>query len=435
MTTDRWVVLGLSHPRAGWFSTLARWSTTAAIPVDFVKCVSPDEARARLSSGRAFSAVLIGGDVAGMDRDLIETARDAGAAAVVVGPVTDREWDDLGVAAVLPADFDRTALLSVLRECSRPIPRVAALPPSVPADNESAWRGRLIAVTGPGGTGASVTAMAVAQAFADEPSNNSMVLLADLALDADQGMLHDARQVMPGIQELVETHRVGRAPIEEVRSLAFEAAGRGYHLMLGLRRHRDWTAVRPHAFLSALDGLMRSYRFVVADTDSDIEGEELTGSIDVEDRNTMARATLMRADVVVVVGVPDTKGLHALSRTLRLAVSAGVPPERVVAVLTHAPRSPRQRAASVRALASLLGTDEAAAGIGNPVFLPHRSDVEASIRDGIRLPSQLGHTLHAELTRRLDEVPRRETGSGGIEPAEPAPITPGSLGHWTEEVG
>jgi len=434
MTDERWVVLGLAHPRAGWFSELARWSTTAAIPVDFVKCVSPHEVRARLAGGRAYSALLVGGDVVGLDRDLVDSVRTAGAAVIVVDPVADRNWTELGVAGVLPGIIDRAGLLAALSEYATPIPRVSTVVADNPVEIESGWRGRLIAVTGIAGGGTSVVAMSVAQAFASEPSNSAMVLLADLALDADQGMLHDAREVMPGVQELVEAHRAGRLPIDQVRSLAFDAVGRGYHLLIGLRRHRDWTAIRPLAFASSLDGLLRSYRVVIADIDADVEGEDLTGSLDIEDRNAMARITVTRADVVVVVGLPTTKGLHALSRTIRSLLAVDVDADRIVAVCNRAPRGPRRRAEAVAALAALLGPDDTTKNIGNPVFLAERGDVEHSIRDGVCLSPALARPLHTELERRLDQRCALDP-SAPSAPDEPEPVVPGSLGSWTEEAG
>ncbi|MFT5203182.1 MAG: hypothetical protein ACI9C1_002579 [Candidatus Aldehydirespiratoraceae bacterium] len=436
MSDDHWVVLGLAHPRAGWFSELARWSTAAAIPVDFVKCVSADEVRARLAAGRSYSALLVGGDVTSLDRDLVESARTAGAAVIVVDAIANRNWQELGVAAVLPGTFDRSELLSALGEHASPIARVRSLRSDDPREDEGSWRGRLITVTGPGGTGASVTAMAIAQTFALETSNTAMVLLADFALDAEQGMLHDAREVMPGVQELTEAHRAGRLPVDQVRSLVFDAMGRGYHLLLGLRRHRDWTAIRPRAFAASLDGLLRSYRYVIADIDADLEDESLTGSIDVEDRNVLARTSATRADLVVVVGNPTTKGLHAMSRTIRALVAAGINPARIVPTCTQSPRSPKRRADAVAALAILLGRDEATASIGNPVFLPARRDVEEAIRDGVRLPVALGKPLHAEIVRRLDELsPRGSDGPTAQGLGEPELVTPGSLGSWTEEAG
>ena len=226
MSDDRWLVLGLAHPRAEWFSKLSHWSTAAAIPVDFIKCVSRDEVVARLNSGRSYSALLVGGDVSGLDRDLIDSVRIAGATVIVVGSVVERDWNELGVAALLPEEFERSDLLGAPHR-PRPAYRtdLCGRPRLARFRNESTWRGQLIAVTGPGGAGSSVVAMAAAQSFASEPSNNSMVLLADLALNGEQGMLHDAREVIPGIQELVDAHRAGRVPTEQLRSLVFEAVG------------------------------------------------------------------------------------------------------------------------------------------------------------------------------------------------------------------
>ena len=78
-----------------------------------------------------------------------------------------------------------------------------------------------------------------------------MVLLADLNLDADQAALHDARDVVPGVAELVDAHRGGQPSADEIRTLTFRVPSRSYHLLLGLRRHRDWTVLRPRAFEAA----------------------------------------------------------------------------------------------------------------------------------------------------------------------------------------
>lgn len=435
MSNERWVVLGLAHPRAGWFGDLARSATTAAVPVDFIKCMSADEVRARVSGGRAYSALLVGGDVSGLDRDLVASVRATGAAVLVVDPVSERDWAELGVAATLPGDFGRTELLNALSEHASRIARVVPLSSEPAAPAGAGWRGRLIAVTGAGGVGSSIVAMSVAQAFGSEPSNAAMVLLADLALDGEQGMIHDAGEVLPGVQELSEAHGAGRPSIDEVRSLSFDVDGRGYHLLLGLRRHRDWTAIRPRAFAAALDGLLRSYRLVVADIDCDVEGEQLTGSLDIEDRNVMARTVTQRADIVAVVGLPTTKGLHGLRRTIDRLRGEGIESHRIVAVCNRAPRGPRRRSELVRALATLLDDRAGSDEIGNPVFLAERGDdIETAIRDGIRLPPSLGRPLHAELTRRLESLGSRSSVTGPPAP-EPTVVAPGSLGSWTEEAG
>ena len=49
MNVERWVVLGVARPRSTWFSEVATWATAATVPVDFVKCMSSEEASARLS--------------------------------------------------------------------------------------------------------------------------------------------------------------------------------------------------------------------------------------------------------------------------------------------------------------------------------------------------------------------------------------------------
>ncbi len=85
MSSERFVVLGLAQVRAGWFGEVSRWSTSGTIPVEFVKCVSIDEVRGRLRTGRAVSALLLDAQRTGVDRDLLDAARDVGAAVIVVG--------------------------------------------------------------------------------------------------------------------------------------------------------------------------------------------------------------------------------------------------------------------------------------------------------------------------------------------------------------
>jgi hypothetical protein len=240
-------------------------------------------------------------------------------------------------------------------------------------------------------------------------------------------MLHDTRDVVPGVQELVEAHRTVRLPADQVRALMFDVVDREHHLLLGLRRQRDWTALRPRAFDAALDGLLHAYRLVVADVDADVEGEAETGSLDVEDRNLMARSVLVRADVVVVVGLASTGGLHGLTRSLRSLVAFGVEASTILPVFTRAPRARRRRAELTSALAALLDETEMDQ-LANPLFLPERTDIESAIRDGRPLPSVLGRSLRAEVARRLVDIRGTEPGRGATTPV---PLTPGTIGTWT----
>src|SRR6202042_1716988 len=77
VTSERFVLLGLAPARAPWFAALAQWATSATIAAEFVKCVSADEVRARLGSGRRHSALLIDAGSPSFDRDVVDAARAA----------------------------------------------------------------------------------------------------------------------------------------------------------------------------------------------------------------------------------------------------------------------------------------------------------------------------------------------------------------------
>lgn len=435
MAAERFVVLGVAQVRSPWFREVARWATSAMLPVEFVKAMSVEEARVRLRSGRGYSALLVDDSLAGVDRDLVELAREGGCAVVVVDSGrSPRAWGELGASAVLPATFGRDELVQVLVQVATPITRTTGASPAQARDASlPGFRGRLVAVTGPGGTGRSTVAAAIAQGLGGDPRNLDLVCLADLSLHAEQAMLHGATDVVPGVVELVESHRAGAPSIDEVRRLTWHVAERGYHLLLGLRRHRDWTTVRPRAFAAGLDGLRRGFRVVVADVDADLEGEQTTGSLDVEERNALARTTVLAADLVVVVGLPGMKGLHSLLRTTRDLLAHSVPGDRLLPLVNRAPKGPRARAELTAAFGELLDGGGAAHGVPTPVHLAERRRLDEVLRDGARLPdawlTPIAGTVQALLDRAADEpAPAREDG-------ELLPVRPGTLGSWTEESG
>src|SRR5215471_17928559 len=112
MTGERYVVLGLAPVRAPWFTEVSRWATSGVVPVEFVKCLSGDELRARLGSGRAFSALLVDGGLPDLDRDLVDAARRSGCACLVVGDGSTLDLD--GIAERLAPAFTRAELLDAL---------------------------------------------------------------------------------------------------------------------------------------------------------------------------------------------------------------------------------------------------------------------------------------------------------------------------------
>ena len=435
MAGERFVVLGVAQVRSPWFREVARWATSAILPVEFVKAMSLEEVRVRLRAGRGYSALMVDDSLVGVDRDLIALAGEAGCAVVVVDSGrAARDWGDLGVSAVLSAAFGRDELLQVLTQVATPIARSTGAA-AVSASGErraSGFRGQLVAVTGSGGTGRSTVAACVAQGLAGDPRNLDLVCLADLALHAEQAMLHGSADVVPGLIELVEAHRSGAPSIDEVRRLTWHVQERGYHLLLGLRRHRDWTAIRPRAFAAGLDGLRRGFRVVVADVDADVEGEPATGSLDVEERNAMARATLTAADLVVVVGLPGMKGLHSLLRTTRDLLAHGVPGARLLPVINQAPKGPRARAELTRAFGSLLDGTGLGHGVPSPVHLAERRRLDEVLRDAARLPDGWATPVTSAVAALLDGG-RDDLADEPPPEDELVPVRPGSLGHWTDD--
>jgi len=428
MAAERFVVLGLAPARSHWFRAVGLWANSGALPAEFVRCISAEEVRARLASGRAFSALVADAGLPAVDRDLVAAARAAGCAVLVVDDGRAmRDWLELGAARVLPPSFGRDELVAALTSCSHPVRRGDADASDLLArPAPAAWRGSVAALTGSGGTGVSTAAIALAQCLADDVRHGGMVLLADLRLRAEHAVLHDAGDILPCVQELVESHRSGQPTADDVRALAFAVPDRRYHVLLGLRRARHWRAIRPQAFEAAFDSLRRAWGVVVCDIDPDLEGEDDAGSIDIQERNVMARTAVAQADVVFAVGLPELKGVHSLVRVLEELIAFGTDAARIVPVINRAPRSARARAGLAAALAEL--TSSFAGGrLMNPVHLPERSNVEADLHDGARLPSSLGAPLAGAFRALLDR-PRLDPATTG-----PEPVRPGTLGHWTEE--
>ncbi len=432
MSTERYVVLGLAHVRAAWFVDVARWATSGTLPVEFVKCVSAEELRSRVASGRPFSAALLDGRLPAVDRDLLATLQTAGIAPLVVDDGS-RDWATLGAPATLGAEVGRSELLAALEDNARPVAHLAdggAVPtaadhPVMPA----AWRGRLVAVLGGSGAGASTLAAALAQDLADDPRYAADVILADLARQAHQALLHDAGDIVPGLQELVEAHRSERLGPDQVRELTFEVADRGYRLLLGLRRPRDWVSIRSRAFTTALDSLCRSARVVVADVDPELEGEADTGSIDVEERHLLARVTTAAADLVIVAGLPTTTGIHGLVGSVRALRSHGVDADRILAVVNRAPRRARLRSEVAAAVAELVGLDQGELPHLGPAFVGHIRQVDRLHHDVVRFPGPLAHPVGRAVRAALDRLEPRGAATDFGE-AEPVAVVPGSLGTW-----
>lgn len=432
MARERYVLLGVAPARAPWFTEVGRWATSAAIPAEFIRCVSIAELRARLASGRRFSALLLDGQLSGVDRDVLAAAAEREVPVIVVDARGPAPWADLQPAAVLSPPFSREGLLEVLGAQAAMIGAATEAPAPGGRPEPAAADGELVSVLGPGGTGTSTVAIALAQGLGQGEGGRhprGQVLLADLCRSADQAMLHDARVVVPGLQELVEAHRTGDVARQAVIDQTFEVAERGYRLLLGLRRPRHWTAIRPRAFDAALDGLQRTFTVTVCDLEADLEGEAETGSVDVEERHLLARAALARSSVAFVVGGHDMKGLFSLVRTIGEVLAFGTPADRIVPVLNRAPRSPRARAELTTALRDLVAANVGpSASVLNPIMVPERR-VDLVLRDGVGLPKPLPGVLagayHAVRDRAIPTLP---SAAGA-----PTRVEPGSLTSFTAQ--
>jgi hypothetical protein len=366
--------------------------------------------------------VLVDAALPALDRDLMDASSRHGCAVLVVAdPRHDRDWRGLGAAAELDPGFEPSSLVDVLAAHAAPIAGADLLAPP-PTDRPEQWRGQVAAVCGSGGTGASTVAAALAQGLGSDVRHAGQVCLVDLALRAEQAMLHDARDVAPGIEDLVEAHRAGQVTRDQTRRHTFQVDERGYHLLLGLRRARGWVGVRPRAFDAAFASVTHAYRWTVCDCDADVDGEAEVGSADVQDRNHMARTALGQCDVTFVVGAPGLKGVHSLVRVIAELLDFGLAPERIVPVVNRAPRSHRARAEVGRTLAELL--DGRALATATPVFVPERH-VDDAFRDSTPLPSAITVPLAAACAAVAVRTPAR------ARPSPHVPVAVGSLGHWS----
>ena len=405
---DRFVVLGLAQARTEWFSETARWASSGRVPIEFVKCLSVSEIRARLAAGRAYSALLADAAATGVDRDIIDEVRSAGCAVIVVENTrVQRDWVGLGASATIDAPFDPQTLWDVV---SRVAPRISSVDLAMSsADSPTVGQtGSLITVVSPGGTGGSTVAMAIAQHLGRQADEEpTPVALLDASLRGDMALFHDIGDVLPGISELVEAHRGGALVPDDVREMFFDIPERGYHLLLGLRRRRDWTAMRARAFDAAIRSVMSTYRVVVADVDDDLDGKDATGSADMDDRTLAARRLTRLADLVVFVAAPGTKGAMTTVRGVGELIAHGVEPQRILVIVNRGPRRLRVKAEYSAALTELIEPMLAANQLAlAPTFLPDHPRVEASHHYAAALPAALerpaGAAVRAAMVARMN---------------------------------
>jgi DNA-binding response OmpR family regulator len=117
MTRHRVATLG--RPGPAWPRAVARWGSSATLPLDTTTCVSAEELLALVASAPIGFAIVEAG-LPGVDRSLVTEVRRAGAAlAVVEGPALRSAVAGLEADVVLPADFDADDLSAALQAHAR----------------------------------------------------------------------------------------------------------------------------------------------------------------------------------------------------------------------------------------------------------------------------------------------------------------------------
>jgi cellulose biosynthesis protein BcsQ len=419
---EQYVLVGVSRPREQWASDLTRWATSGAAPIEFIQCLTVDEASVVLGTGRRVSALMVTARGPGADRELIDAAAANGVPTIVIADGTvHRDWDALGVAAVVDHDGDPRSLIETLAATTSPVDRTRRPGRTRLHSSPGPRRGRLIAVLGSGGSGCSTTAMGVAQALS--ASEGADVLLADGSRRGDVAMYHHIGDVVPGLPELVEAHRRDRIDPTRVRSLTHPVPTRGYSVLLGCRRASDWTTLRRRSVDAAIDALLRTFEHVVLDVDADLDGHRSTGSADVEDRHAVTLCAVERSDLLVVTGRSDLQGVHSLARLLDDVLDAGAPTDRVLPVVLVGTRSTVARVRLSSDLAGLSGhTTANGAGLHPPVLVRRLRSLD-DVHDRVApLPPAISGALAGPIRRQLEQLGPRPTTD------RPERVRPGELG-------
>jgi hypothetical protein len=376
MTMGRYVLLLLAPPGASWVASVPELLATECSAAELIICSGPEEACVRLGSGRSHSALLIDAR-ARLDVGVASAAEASGTPVLAIGS-GPAHLDQIGVE--VPWGDRLPASVATLCGISTETP---------------ARQGRLVGVCGPGGTGASLIARAMAQGLADRED----VLLADFALRADQARLHRVLDASGALLDFISRQLGGRLSYDEIRAATVPIAGQRYRLLPGLCRRRHWVAVRPRAFDTALTALRCAFGLIVADITDDFEGEADTGSLEIEERNHMARHVAETADLVVIVRGAGSTMRHATEELVEELRALGVGERRLLFVPTGV----------------------SSGRFGNETLAPR----EVLLQGGTAVPSDLVGPLRDAVTAALLRLP-----ASGPPVVPMRPIAPGTLGRW-----
>ena len=260
MAGDRFVVLGVAQVRSPWFREVARWATSAMLPVEFVKAMSVEEVRVRLRSGRGYSALLVDDSLAGRR----PRPRRAGARGRLRGGRRRQRPRRRGSGAssaprrCSPAPSAATSC----SRCSSRWPRRSPAPPATSPHRRRRPPHRASAAGSwpspvPPAPGAPRSPPRWPRAWPATPGTATWCAWPTSRSTPTRRCSTAHPTSCPGSSSWSRATAPARRRSTTSAASPGTSPTRGYHLLLGLRRHRDWTAVRPRAFAAALDGLRR----------------------------------------------------------------------------------------------------------------------------------------------------------------------------------
>ena len=264
----------------------------------YLRCVDRVELLAAMRSGAIDAIVAVGAP--GWFDD--EAAAEAARASLRVVGIADNSMESEALenrgASVLDAHSSVGQIVDACRS-ARPITPVALV------ETASSRSGRVIVVWGPkGAPGRTTIAIEVAYALAGtiEPT---------VLMDADP-YGGDALQLLGVVEELptILWAATAAASDEGRRGLVANlrrVGGHGLHLVPGLPRADLWPEVADYGYVELIKLLATEARFVVVDIGFCLEDQSLLGG--PGGRNTMALATLERADRVIAVCRADVVGV------------------------------------------------------------------------------------------------------------------------------
>lgn len=176
--------------------------------------------------------------------------------------------------------------------------------PSAPHVELPASHGRVIAVAGPGGTGASEVAIGLADAFA---LRGEVALL----IDADETAPTIARrlcyQLQPNVLTAIDAVLHQTHPLPQVvgRRIDHSAGHVGFHVIPGIANPDDWSQLRASEVTDLLTETRRSWGITVVNAGRSTEDLSAYGF----ERFGATRSALMHADLVVAVCMASPVGV------------------------------------------------------------------------------------------------------------------------------